>query len=212
MPYKTVLILMRHGETRMNVRNVFRGRTDVPLNENGLRQADRLAEALSGFSLRAVYSSPLVRAEATARAVARRQGLEVRPMEEFHNISLGEWEGRGKEEIRERSPELWDRWVHCPEDLAIPGGETLAQVRRRVRQGLDLLLARHGGETAAVVTHRSVLKAALAVILNLEGRYFWKFYLDNCSFSVVEHAPGVGFTIRRLNESCHLESAVEEVF
>lgn len=209
---KTTLLLIRHGETRMNVQNIFRGRTDISLNENGVRQAGLLAAALAELPVRAVYSSPLSRARETAQPLAERLGLPVIPMDEFHNISLGDWEGRSKEDIRTGYPELWEQWIHSPETMIIPGGETLVQVRARARRGIESLLQRHLGEMAAVITHRSVLKAALATILNLERDYFWKFYLDNCSYSVVEHTPLVGFTIRRLNENCHLEQAVEETF
>ncbi len=56
----------------------------------------------------------------------------------------------------------------------------------------------------AVVSHRSVLKAALAAILGLERRYFWEFYLDNAAYTMVEHRLDIGYTITRLNEGCHL--------
>jgi len=209
---KTVLVLIRHGETEMNVGNVFRGRLDIGLTDNGRAQANQLAEALRPFPLAAVYSSPLRRALATARTVAAVHDLAVKPDEDFHNICLGEWEGVPKETVRDRFPELWRQWVASPETVTIPGAETLAQMRVRIRRGLDRLLARHGGQTVAVVTHRSVLKVALAVILGLEKDFFWKFYLDNCSYSLVEHQAEPGYTIIRLNESGHLENPTVETF
>jgi len=212
MAEPTRLILIRHGETRLNVENIFRGRTDIPLNDNGLDQARRLGKALREHRLAAVYSSPMDRALATARGVASPHGLEVQVREEFHNISLGIWEGRPKAEIRQEQPELWAQWVHAPEALAVPGGETIPQVRERARQGIVAVLARHPAETVAIVTHRSVLKTILAVILGLEQDYFWKFYLDNCSYSVAEYQRPFGFTLTCLNECCHLPSRTRETF
>jgi broad specificity phosphatase PhoE len=57
-----------------------------------------------------------------------------------------------------------------------------------------------------------VLKAALAVVLGLERDWFWKFYLDNGSYSLVEHRPRLGYTLTRLNEGCHLAAKTEETF
>ncbi len=209
---KTTLVLIRHGETEMNVGNVFRGRRDIPLTDNGRTQADQLARALCDWPLTAVYSSPLQRAAETARRVAGPHGLPVTPADEFQNICLGEWEGRSKEEVREEYPRLWKQWVEAPEDLQLAGAETLGDVRERVSRGLGLLMERHAGSTVAVISHRSVLKVALAVILGLERDFFWKFYLDNCSYSLVERHPQLGYTLVCLNETCHLSRRTVETF
>jgi broad specificity phosphatase PhoE len=79
------IILARHGETEWNVEEVFRGRIDVELNQTGLKQAELLAEYLSGHKIEAVYSSPLKRALKTAEVVARRHKLRV----EIVNASTG---------------------------------------------------------------------------------------------------------------------------
>ena len=208
----TTLILIRHGETAMNVGKIFRGRLDIPLNANGLDQAARLAEALRSLPLAAVYSSPMARATATAAPVAAAHGLTPQPAEAFHNICLGEWEGRSKRDVQRDHPELWHQWVHDPEHIRIPGGETLDDLRVRVEAGLDRILADHAGAAVAVVSHRTVLKAALAAILGLERRYFWKFYLDNAAYTMVEHRLDIGYTITRLNEGCHLGERTEELF
>jgi probable phosphoglycerate mutase len=209
---KTVLILIRHGETQMNVGNIFRGRMDIDLTDNGRLQARQLAEALRAYPVAAVYTSPLRRAQATARSVAAVHGVAPMIDENFHNICLGEWEGTPKDEVKARFPELWRQWVFSPETATIPGAETLGQMRARIGRGLANLLERHGGQTVAVVTHRSVLKVALAVILGLEKDFFWKFYLDNCSYTLVEHQPPLGYTITRLNENCHLDHPTIETF
>jgi len=209
---KTVLILIRHGETTMNVKNIFRGRMDVSLTENGLEQARQLADALKTFPVAAVYSSPLRRAMETARFIAGPHNVHPESVEEFNNICLGEWEGLSKEEVKISQPDLWRQWVSCPEEIAIPGAETLDRIRNRVGRGLSIIIERHVGKVVAVVTHRSVLKVTLAEILGLKKNFFWKFYLDNCSYSLVEHHPMLGYTLTRMNEICHLENPTTETF
>ncbi|GAJ10056.1 unnamed protein product, partial [marine sediment metagenome] len=58
----TAIILARHGETEWNVKEIFRGRIDIELNETGIKQAELLAEYLIDLKIDAIYSSPLKRA------------------------------------------------------------------------------------------------------------------------------------------------------
>jgi broad specificity phosphatase PhoE len=97
----TEIILVRHGETELNTAGVFRGRADVALNDRGVAQAQAVADALSSDPVVAVYSSPMVRALDTARAVASRHGLEPAVDPAFDNIDLGEWQGVEKELVRQ---------------------------------------------------------------------------------------------------------------
>ncbi len=71
------LYLVRHGETESNRRGLALGRDDVPLNEHGVWQAERVGRALASEPLVAAYSSPLRRALDTAGAVAGHHGREV---------------------------------------------------------------------------------------------------------------------------------------
>lgn len=208
----TGLVLVRHGETSFNVENVFRGRMDVPLNEEGTRQALQLASALDGMPIRAVYSGPLSRTMETARPLAAALGLTPVPESAFDNIRLGEWEGRAKNVVMRECPDLWDCWVKRPEELQIPGGDSIPALRARVAEGIRLLLHRHQGETVAVVTHRSVLKVALAEMLGIPSNYFWKFYFDNASYSLVEYRKSHGYTLTALNRNHHLDRVTVETF
>ena len=96
----TELVLVRHGETELNTAGVFRGRKDVPLNARGIEQAAGVADALADPPVTAVYSSPMVRALDTARAIASKHGLEPVLDDAFNNIDLGEWQGGWKEKVK----------------------------------------------------------------------------------------------------------------
>ena len=204
----THVVLVRHGETESNRLGVFRGRLDVPLNENGLAQAEGLAAALAGEPLVAVHSSPLRRAWDTARAVAGRHGLAPVADEAFNNIDLGAWQGMEKTRIEREQPDLWRLWVTDPETLTLPGGETLASVRERSYRRTLELVREHEGHRFAIVTHRSVLKLLGGALLGI-GDPFWKLYLDNAGYCVVAHENG-GFVLLKWNESCHLKERVIE--
>src|SRR6185503_21212634 len=96
------LYLVRHGVTAWNVEERLQGHTDISLTDEGLRQAERIADRLSALSIEAVWSSDLVRASATAEAIARRHGLQVQTTCLLRESGLGAWEGLTEKEIIDR--------------------------------------------------------------------------------------------------------------
>lgn len=209
----TVVYLIRHGESELNRGGMFRGTLDVPLNEHGRLQAEGVARALAKVKLDAVFSSPLARALDTAHTVALAHKLDVRVDRAFTNINLGEWQGRPKTEIAAKYPREWDTWVRCPERLVVPGGESVPEVRARA---WDRLCALVGGECRdqriAIVTHRTVIKVLLAAAVGLERDYFWKFYVDPASYSVIRHSDETGFYVYQVNVTTGVPASPHEVF
>jgi len=206
----TLIILVRHGECEGNVKGMFRGRTDFPLNERGLIQAQDLAWELKIFSFKYIYSSPLYRARQTAEAIAKKCGAEVKIKNRFNNINLGNWEGRFKKEIAREYPEEWKLWVDNPEKLHVENMETLYDVQKRAKSCLDNLVSEHNGETLAVVSHRAVLKPLIAACLNIASPYFWKIHLDTASYSLLSYKEGRGYCLIQLNQTKHLKEYVTE--
>ena len=206
----TLIILVRHGECEGNIKGMFRGRTDFPLNERGLIQARDLAQELKKFSLKHIYTSPLSRARQTAEAISQECGIEVKVEEQFNNIELGSWEGRFKNEIAELYPKEWELWINNPEKLRVEDMETLYDVQMRTKACLDSLVSKHDGETLAVVTHRAVLKPLIAACLNIASPYFWRIHLDTASYSLLSYKEGRGYCLLQLNQTKHLKEYVTE--
>ncbi len=206
---KKKIFLLRHGETEWNEKGVFRGRSDIGLNDNGKRQASALGAALKDTGIERIYSSPLKRAYETAEIVGRSIGAPFEKDEGFQNIDLGVWQGMVKEEVKSKYPKMWEQWLYCPNKLKIPEGESVWAVQRRsVRRMLELL--NDGPDIFAVVSHRTVLKVILGGLMGLKGNYFWKFRMDNCSINVLEHEDKRGFMLTKLNATSHLGTFVIE--
>jgi len=206
----TTVILIRHGECEGNREGLFRGRTDFPLNETGREQARSLAEAIKPMAPSIVYSSPLNRAEETARIISEGCGAELVLRQGFINIALGRWENRKKSDIEQEYPEEWKLWLSHPERLHIAGGESLGDVRRRAFANLDALVKGHSGGTLAIVSHRAVLKPLLAEVLDIGDPYFWKVHLDTASFSILKHEKDRGYCLISLNQTYHLKQFISE--
>jgi len=203
------IYLIRHGECKGNREGLFRGRYDFPLNELGLKQAEKLQQRLAKIPFQAIYTGPLTRTRQTAEILSN-STIPVIVEEGFNNIALGEWENKPKKLIKEQYPEEWKLWTTQPEKLKLPGMEPLAEVQRRSFQALKKLLKKHEGQIFAVVSHRAVLKPLIAAILNIPEPYFWKLHMDTAAYSVVEYRESRGFTLTLLNEKDHLPDFVVE--
>jgi len=203
------LYFIRHGECAGNRNDIFRGRHDFPLNENGIRQAEALRDELALIRFKRIYTSPLLRSSQTAEIVAAdRHSVEV--CEGLNNITLAEWENTAKSVIQKRHPDLWSLWIGEPEKLHFPGMETLEQVRNRALAALLDIVEIEKSGVVGIVSHRAVLKPLFAAMLDIPAPYFWKLHVDNASYSIAEHTPERGFTFTLINQNKHLDEFVRE--
>jgi broad specificity phosphatase PhoE len=209
---KTRIYLVRHGETEFNRLGIFRGRFEVDLNDRGRRQAEEIAGALKGEGIEGLYAGPLRRARETAEIIGRVLGVPCAVDPGFDNLLLGEWQGVPKEVVKRDYPEMWRQWQTAPEHLVVPGGETVEDVKRRAYgRILEIVSDPASQSVIGVVTHRSVIKGLAAAFLNVPPPYFWKFYVDNASYSIFDHDQS-GFSLVSWNNNSHLSERVTEVF
>lgn len=198
------LILIRHGQTKWNKEEVFRGRADIPLDDTGRTQAEATSAALTHLKLSAVYSSPLARASETARIVARPHGLSVRLVDNLADIDCGAWEGLPVQEAQARYPEVFAAWQTAPHTVTFPGGESLDMVASRAMAALDDIVRTHGQhDTVVVVSHRVVNKLILLRALGLDSSSFWRVRQDTCCLNILTYGPE-GYVLHLLNDRCHL--------
>jgi broad specificity phosphatase PhoE len=152
----TRILLARHGETEWNRLGRWQGHADPPLNATGRRQAETLAAQLEGDGIAAVYSSDLRRASETARIVADHLGLQMTEEPALREIDVGSWSGLTRDEVRERFPEGFARWLvgEIGHD-----GETREELTDRVVAAVEEIAAAHPGQHVLVVTHGGAIRA-----------------------------------------------------
>ncbi|MBN1639604.1 MAG: histidine phosphatase family protein [Anaerolineae bacterium] len=201
------ILLIRHGQTNWNAGapsgEHFRGRIDVGLNDSGLAQAEAVADRLASLGVHAVYASPLLRAMDTARPIAERHSLLVVPWQGLLDIDYGQWSGRSHDEVAAAWPTLYRLWRTLPDQVHIPGGECLEDVRQRFDLGLGELLARHENQVVVLVGHQAVNKVAVASLLGLGLGAFWRIRQDTGCINRFDH-DGQAATVLTLNEVDHL--------
>jgi len=200
----TRVILVRHGQTAWNVGDRFRGRQDLPLDETGRQQAMAAGKRIAAhWSPMAIYCSPLARARETAQAIDDACGLTVQSLPGLIDIDYGDWQGLSPDEAARQYPVLHDAWLHAPETVQIPGGESLAEVRSRAFAALQETLDRHSDQTVVVVAHTVVNRLLLCAVLGLDNSHFWRLRQDTAAINVFDW-DGVCFTVVSLNDTCHL--------
>jgi len=198
-------VLLRHGETALSPQRRFSGRGDPELSERGQAQAAAAAARLARDvgELEAVVTSPLLRANATAQAVADVTGAKLVVDDELVETDFGEWEGRTWREVRDGWPDLLAAWTEDA-TVAPPGGESFAAVFDRVSRARDRLLATYTPGTVVVVSHVTPIKVLLCEALGAPAQALFRVHLDIASLSRVDfHADGSG-TVRVVNDTQHL--------
>ena len=174
-----MLILVRHGESVANAQGLLLGRTDADLTETGRAQALAARALVYGPAVE-VRSSPLRRARDTAELLAL--GPPIAIDEQWIEVDYGEFEGQPLGGI---PAEVWQRWQRDRE-FRPEGGETLAEVDRRITDTCEELFstdgagARRADGDVVVVSHVSPIKAAVAWALGTVDLY-WRLHLRTAS-------------------------------
>ena len=207
----TELILIRHGVTAWNRERRFQGQIDIPLDDEGHWQAGRLAAALAGEPLGAIYASDLSRAWHTARPLAETLGLGPTPEPRLRERFYGAFEGRTFDELQRDAAEDFARWRARDPDFALPGGgESLRALYARVEALLLALVRRHPGERIAAVTHGGVLDCAYRVATGLGLSEPRHHDLLNASVNRIAF-DGEGFRLVSWGEVEHLRRADDAI-
>ncbi|MEV4082100.1 histidine phosphatase family protein [Nonomuraea fuscirosea] len=163
------LVLVRHGESVWNVEERYQGQSDSGLTATGREQAEVAAAALlARFGPPdLVVSSDLPRARDTANAYLRHFDLEARLDARLREADIGSWAGRPFTQIAAEYPDVLAA-VGRGEDVRRGGGETFAELRRRVWQALvDAAALAAGDATVVVFTHGGPIRVAAAAALRL---------------------------------------------
>jgi broad specificity phosphatase PhoE len=198
----TKLILARHGETVWNVEKIYRGRTDVNLDEVGIKQAELLGNYLSNWELEAIYSSPLRRALDTANIIARYQQPSVHIADGLIDFDYGEWQSLSEQEAKRLYPALHNEWHNNPHTVKMPGGESLEDVRSRAIEVVNDVVSRYQG-SVILVSHRVVNKVLICCLLGLGNSHFWNIHQDVGGITIFNYVDG-RFVLTSHNDTSHL--------
>jgi broad specificity phosphatase PhoE len=182
----TRLLLIRHLEPDRSVHGRAYGSLDAPLSALALEQAAKLAQALDGVPLDAVYASPLRRSLETATPLAAERQLVPVVHEGLREIDFGELEGSRYEEVEQGRPDFFRSWMANPMGVSFPGGESFAELRLRVLGAAEEIRKRHQGSAVALVAHGGVTRAIIAASLSMPDEALFRLDQAYGAVSVVD--------------------------
>lgn len=189
------LYIMRHGETEWNVRRLYQGHSDIPLNENGVALAEITGRGLRDIPFDLAFTSPLRRARQTAEIVLRGRDVPLAEEPKLIEIAFGVYEGctaLPTERDPHPDPNLLN-FIRDPEHYVAPeGGESIPGLCMRMSAYLNSLIRRRDlqDKTILLSTHGAAICAMLNAIDPPEG-FFWRGGVPyNCSYAIVDVIDG----------------------
>jgi 2,3-bisphosphoglycerate-dependent phosphoglycerate mutase len=182
---RTLLLLVRHGETEWNNQQRYQGQTDTLLNERGREQARLLAARLATLPLQAVYSSDMARSRECAQIIAAPHKLVVQELVELRERCFGALEGLTREEAMQC--EWWAQFESSDAECAPPEGESRTKQRERIMTAVERITARHEGGNVVIVSHGGTLGQIIGAVMGVPTEKRMHIRMDNCSLSVVQY-------------------------
>jgi broad specificity phosphatase PhoE len=203
------LILVRHGESVGNSENRLQGQEDYELTPLGRKQAALTASRLLAEGVAEVYTSPLLRALATAEEIAARLGRKALLLPGVSEYHFGELAGNTYAEVRQRFAADPASATVRPQERVYPGEEGREVFFMRVTQAIWGIIDRHPGAKIAVVSHGGPIALFCQSVLGLPYQRAMPFAIDNCSLTQIEVEDEPSGTRPRarlvgLNDTCHL--------
>lgn len=180
----TEIFLVRHGETEWNMLGKFQGSTDIPLSENGIKQAGYLKKRFNN-NFDYIYASPLKRAVKTAAILSEDSGVQVKIKEGMREIDFGEWEGLTSEQLRETYGKEYESWKNDEVNGYLMGGEdfSLKLAGERAKKAIYEIAEECKGKRVIIVAHGGIIKAALIAIYGWSMTMYTKMIFGNTSVS-----------------------------
>ena len=207
------IFLVRHGETNWNKEGRFQGQIDIPLNDNGRKQAQKASVFLENVNFTKAYASDMSRPFETAKIIlGNAHSIEINKIDKLREISHGLWEGKLETEIKEKWSELLDSWHQIPSEVQMPEGESINQVSERsITAWNNICESQDKDDITLLVAHDAVNKTLLCNILGLSCADIWMIKQGNGGISVIDifKDSSKNSVISALNITTHLGSILD---
>jgi len=204
----TTIYLIRHAEAEGNLHRRIHGWYDSLVTDNGFAQIRALEERFRSIPVDAVWSSDLYRTCATARAVYLPKGLELHTDPDLREIHLGDWEDRPWGEVRHFDPESMNAFNRSDPAWRAPNGESLAEAGARLEGALRRIACAHPDQTAAVFSHGTAIRQALANIKGVSPQDWGKMpHSENTAVTKLVW-DGESFSIEFEMDASHIDESI----
>jgi broad specificity phosphatase PhoE len=187
---KLRILLLRHGQSEANKKDIIQGHMESPLSELGRQQAETAGIELSKSNvvIDAVYSSDLIRAQKTAKIITGILGIKDIVFDKrLREFNLGDYEGKNSKKLSEKEDAFlkscWDDY-----SIRVPNGETVNEFIQRIKDIFDEIVeAAKDDSSILIVGHGGTLYHILQSILNILPKD--QAWFTNCAVNEVVYSP-----------------------
>lgn len=198
----TTLLLIRHGHNDAVGQWLAGWRPGIHLSDQGLEEARRLVDRLSGLRIDAIYASPLDRTRETAAPLARDRGMPIHEVPEVGEFRMGEFDGQRFDALN--ANERWRRFNAVRSVTRAPGGELMLELQSRVVGALLNIADAHAGGSVAVFSHADPIRAAILYFAGMPIDFFHRLDVAPASLTAIALRPD-GPAIVRMNDTGDLQ-------
>ena len=201
------IILIRHGLTEWNMLGRMQGSSDVQLSQEGIHQARLLAAHFPFKTVDAIYSSPLNRAQTTAKILAEKFNLQLQIVPGLRETSFGDWEGMSLRDIAKLDPENFEKFFMQPTELKIPNAETFQQTQERAMDAIQKIIDKYfdaENSHIVIVAHGAINRTILCGFLDIPINKMWSIAQFNTAVNILREDDG-NWIVELMNGTAHLE-------
>ena len=183
-----MIIFLRHGQAENNTKRILAGRTEgVPLTKTGIEQAEKIGKYLKPLDISAIYSSPIERADHTAKIVAESKSIDYKLDERLIELDMGEFTRMPYDEIFAKHGNVFLKFYEGNPIISENGVETFASVQKRVFHMVDFVVNNHKNENVVLVTHMDPIKAMIGNVLSLKPEILFELIIANASLNIFKN-------------------------
>ena len=183
-----MIIFLRHGQAENNTKRILAGRTEgVPLTKIGIEQAEQIGKYLKPIDISAIYSSPIERADNTAKIVAESNSIDYKLDERLTELDMGKFTRMPYDEIFAKHGNVFLKFYSDDPIISEHNVETFPHVQKRVMDMLDYTIKKHDQENVLLVTHMDPIKSVIAKVMDLKPLSLFELIIANCSLTIIKH-------------------------
>jgi probable phosphoglycerate mutase len=174
------------------------GKKEMPLSNNGIKEANQLRKYFSNIKLSCIYSSPLIRSKKTSEIIAGNK-FKVEIKNNFSELNMGKWDGMSFAKIKEKYPLEYKLRGENFENYVVEGGESMADCQKRAYEELLRAVGESSGDIL-IVAHAGVNRTIISKIIGSSIKDSFAFKLEYGSINVLTY-DGEKFEVDKIGAS-----------
>ena len=207
----TTIYLIRHAEAEGNLYRRAHGWYNSTITDRGYRQIAALTKRFTDTKFDAVYSSDRFRTMITALSIYKTHGLPLRTVRALREIDVGYWEDTPWAELERIDPEQLANFSNDSQNWHVPGCESFAEVRERMRKALTEIAEAHPNGTVAVFSHGMAMRIIVGTLQGMTLHEIDKTgHAENTAVAKLEYENGT-FNVIFRDDASHLGDNIATV-